>query len=984
MEPLSVILLGIVEAARKAGLLDHLKSLGAETASAAYEKLVQDKMIDSTFLRRLFDPEFEKIFEQAFTGIAPKNRSVRKRFVLAVLTEPDIADTLAALQRGELPPRQVLVAVFAKALPNGDPGDAADRFLANLKDRISEDEKKSLRVLLNLPEKMDEQLALLHEIRALLDTRGTDGSEPALKISTAKLPTTGADLFGREQELARLDAAWDEAHTNIFALVAWGGVGKTALVNHWLNHMAADNYRGAERVYAWSFFSQGTHEDRNVSADPFFNDALRWFGYDGPVIPSAWERGEKLAELVQQRRTLLILDGLEPLQFPPGEMYGRLKDQGLQALLKELARSNPGLCVLTTRVAVKDLDHTVGHGTKVLELEHLSAEAGAQLLRTLGVQGTEKELRQAAEAFGGHALALTLLGRYLSVVHGGEVRKRDRVPRLSEEPEQGGHARRVMLSYEKWLQGRPELDILYLMGLFDRPAAAGALAVLRAEPAIPGLTDNLQQLSEAQWRYAVQHLRELRLLAPADDAPDTLDCHPLVREHFGERLRQQNPEAWRQAHARLYDYYKSLPEKLYGKHLPDTLEEMEPLFAAVAHGCLAGKHQKALDEVYWERIKCKNEHYATKKLGAFGADLAALANFFDAPWDQPAAGLSEADKAVVLNWAGFRLRALGRLREAAAPMQAGMELQAGQEDWKNAASAAGNLSELFLTLGAVARAVDFARKSVTFADRSGDGFLKYAMRTALADALHHAGELDEAEALFRDAERLQQEDQPEYRYLYSLGSYRFCDLLLSRGKVEEVLERTAQTIEIAQRNNWLLDIALDHLSLGRAYLLQALSGDASQLEAAARHLDRAVTGLRESGNQDDLPRGLFARAALFRVQQNFRAAWDDFTEAQEIAGRGEMQLHLVDYHLESARVCVAERRADQAQQHAETAAELIEATGYHRRDGEVALCRAQVARLRGDRTAAHKHLQEAKATFDRQGIRMWDWEIAALEETLQS
>lgn len=154
----------------------------------------------------------------------------------------------------------------------------------------------------------------------------------ALQITLAKLPTTGHDLFGREKELKMLDKAWREAQTNIFSLVAWGGVGKSALVNEWLNGMAKKNYDGAERVYGWSFYSQGTKEEKNVSADPFFDHALRWFGYSGEPIKNQWEKGEKLSELVRAQRTLLILDGLEPLQYPPGEMQGRLKDQGLQAL----------------------------------------------------------------------------------------------------------------------------------------------------------------------------------------------------------------------------------------------------------------------------------------------------------------------------------------------------------------------------------------------------------------------------------------------------------------------------------------------------------------------------------------------------------------------------------------------------------------------------------------------------------------------------
>ncbi|MCP5051629.1 MAG: toll/interleukin-1 receptor domain-containing protein, partial [bacterium] len=54
-------------------------------------------------------------------------------------------------------------------------------------------------------------------------------------ISLSRLPATGAKLFGRETELSFLDNAWDDKHTAIVTLIAWGGVGKTSLVNEWLN-----------------------------------------------------------------------------------------------------------------------------------------------------------------------------------------------------------------------------------------------------------------------------------------------------------------------------------------------------------------------------------------------------------------------------------------------------------------------------------------------------------------------------------------------------------------------------------------------------------------------------------------------------------------------------------------------------------------------------------------------------------------------------
>ncbi|MCP4646634.1 MAG: hypothetical protein GY852_02720, partial [bacterium] len=224
------------------------------------------------------------------------------------------------------------------------------------------------------------------------------------------------------------------------------------------------------------------------------------------------------------------------------------------------------------------------------------------LLEHLGVKGTGRELRQAVEEFDGHALALNLLGTYLVAVCNADVRERDKIDRLVyEEESQGKHALWVMESYEKWLEttpnGRQGLNILLIMGLFDRPAEGDAIRAVLAEPNIEGLTSDLI-ITRTQWKFAVQNLRDLRLIAKKDEnRPDTLDCHPLVREHFGEKLRENNPEAWKEAHSRLYEYYKDLPEK----ELPDTLEEMESLFAAVAHGCQAGRHQETLDDVYWER-----------------------------------------------------------------------------------------------------------------------------------------------------------------------------------------------------------------------------------------------------------------------------------------------------------------------------------------------------------------------------------------------
>jgi tetratricopeptide (TPR) repeat protein len=757
------------------------------------------------------------------------------------------------------------------------------------------------------------------------------GGEVQPRLDLGRLPVAGPLLIGRDNELARLDAAWQDPILHVLTLVAFGGTGKSALVSHWLGRMAAADWRGARRVLDWSFYSQGTKEDRISSADRFLEYALAFFGDPDPKAGAVRDRGLRLAELLRKEKTLLVLDGVEPLQHPSTHpLAGRLKDPGLAALLKSLAGANPGLCVVTTRERIADLDSFSTTAPQV-NLEALSPEAGAELLRELGVTGRVSELRDASKEFGNHALTLSLLGTYLKDICDGDVRRRREVHILEEDADETGHARRVIASYAEALE-KPEVEVLRLLGLFDRPASPAAVKALRAEPTIPGLTETVGPKQEARFRKAVARLRRARLLL--EEGGDELDAHPLVRVYFQEDLQTHRPEAWKAGNLRLYEHLqKEAPD------LPDTLQEMEPLFTAVIHGCRAGRQQEALVEVYWRRIQRSDEYFSANKLGALGLDLSALSSFFDRPWDQPSDSLTSGVQAFVLHQAGFALRSLGRLAEAVPPMEVGLKIRLQQELWAGAATTAGNLSELTLTLGEVDRAVSFGKQSVDLADRSGDAARRMIHRATLADALYQSGRLEESAEAFREAEDLQAEFQPEYPRLYSLRGYRYCDLLLSRGGVEafeEVRGRAEQFFQWRVPSDSILTIALDHLSLGRADLSL---GDFAK---AAEHLDQTVEDLRRAGQEQYLPCGLLARTALRRLQKDWSAAEADLSEVMEIAERGLMRLHECDAHLEHARVC--RDRGDRAglERHVARAREIVEATGYERRRGEVEALEASI------------------------------------------
>nr|VFK19665.1 MAG: SEFIR domain-containing protein [Candidatus Kentron sp. LFY] len=326
-------------------------------------------------------------------------------------------------------------------------------------------------------------------------------------IASTRLPSSTGELFGRQKELARLDRALRDPAIHVIQLIAWGGVGKTALVVHWMARLAARDWcwqapdgppddspghppdhsrtprtnnhpspsptkqndvpRRARRYFDWSFYSQGARDRGSPSADAFIAAALEFFGDPDPQRGSPHDRGARLAELVAREPAILILDGVEPLQYGSGPLQGRIEDPALLALVESLAQ-RPGagrLCVITSRRRLTDLAAFEKHTVIAHGLEHLHPRAGAALLHHAGatrrgaatIHPDDGELKHASREVRGHALTLHLLGSYLGRAHGGDISRRDRVPFQDANSDQGGHAFRVIAAYENWLQEDPSL-----------------------------------------------------------------------------------------------------------------------------------------------------------------------------------------------------------------------------------------------------------------------------------------------------------------------------------------------------------------------------------------------------------------------------------------------------------------------------------------------------------------------------------------------
>ena len=768
------------------------------------------------------------------------------------------------------------------------------------------------------------------------------------------LPSTlssGAGLLaGRENEERLLINAWastaphadPKSKTNIVVLHAIGGAGKTSLLRRLVDRLAADEFPNAEKVLGWSAYSQGSAENRNADSDTFIIDALRFMGELNELPKDSVARARLLVSRLREKRTLFLLDGIEPLQSMPDVDGGRLKDRGLQRVIQDLAFGHPGLLVITSRQHLPELEKRETPGVISHALDKLSAKSGALLLRRLGCWGPKREtemraLEEAADEAHGHALSVTLLGSYINAVEAGNIARRDYLGLrgiIDTSPEQHAtdqtarlakRAGAIMDAYiahfkerekETGNTGEVERLLLSTVGLFDRPADGAAVRTIFDGDVIPGFTDVLASWAPHTRRVRIDiaksRLRDLKLLLETDD-PDGLDAHPLVRGHFGAALFKRNPQAFRTAHERLYRHYAAAAPEL-----PESLRDIQPLLQALGHACAAGLAQEAWVDVYRKRIyRGGASAYIIKQLGAPAANLTALAHFFDPPWATLREDLtSEVSRRSALGRAGFALRALGRLTDAEVSTSLSLALCLEQRDSKNAALDAGNLSELRLALGRVAAAIETGALAVFHADASGDMKQMCYQRTTYADALVQGGRTQEAMACYAEAEKKQAELEPSLPQLYSLQGYRYWDFLLENGAADDVRERIAYAKRVTQsRGLSLLTRGLDALADARVLACYAAHSDQESRRNAGFRMDEAIEALRIAGDEEILIHGLLVRGRFHR--QNYehslgelelKAALEDLSEAHDISWRGGMKLHLADWRLESARLSLAQIR----------------------------------------------------------------------------
>jgi tetratricopeptide (TPR) repeat protein len=758
---------------------------------------------------------------------------------------------------------------------------------------------------------------------------------------------------GRVSERKMLTGWLTKGEEPVLALVAIGGMGKSALTWVWVQRdvlglpvpgvpreegAASEQCRvpeGArpEGVLWWSFYDRESTFERFLDEAPVY---LSGGKHDPRSIPSTHEKMQAVYSLLRERRFLVVLDGVERILRAYARMDAPYRGDEVEAdqqgdfrscvdphagdFLKWLAGGPMNSrVVLTSRLFPRDLEDMAGCCHE--ELASMDPEDAVAFFCAQGVKGTRAEIQSACAPYGYLPLALRLLAGVIvrDKRTPGDIRVADRHPVL---PELKGkeHHHILQVAYDE--MDEEKRTLLSKIAAFRSPMTYDALAVFNPY----GNTD--------EFDAALDELIARGLLL-FDQGRGLFDMHPIVRQHAYDRLADKVG-----THTRLRDYFARVPAPDRDK--VESLEDLAPTIELYHHTVRAGRYDEACALLY-ERLVPNPLHF---RFGAYQLMIELKLALFPDGEDHPPRLKRESDQAWTLNALANSCSLAGQSRRAVPLFEMHNALREKAGDAKDIATGLENLADDHLKLGQLHAAEGSLRRRIELCREIKDPFPEAVGHAELARLLAYQGAFDEAapemhaalDTFARGAAR-----QSEC----VVWAYRALRALLM-GNADEGLEpaRRAHEIACGRRNErdriraeWLLGWAFVALAsktdVGagvrqpadsaqaqpRAAVPHGSSGAAPLLGEAETHLTEALTRCRRINMVDHEPDILLAWARWHHAKGDSAPAQDRAREALTVADRCEYRLNQADIHNFLALLALEAGDRETARKHAETARE---------------------------------------------------------------
>jgi hypothetical protein len=739
---------------------------------------------------------------------------------------------------------------------------------------------------------------------------------------------------GRREERRTLTEWLTSGTQGIFAYVALGGFGKSALTWAWVQRgvlglplpgMPDDacdaDYRLPDDakpggVLWWSFY------EREAKFDAFLREALVYCSggqADPASLNSDHDRVVALVNLLQQHRFLLVLDGFERelrayaslnasyqgddvAEEPRADHRACIDPRAADFLRRLAALPLQSRVLMTTRLFPRELE---GHGGATLpacrreDLTALHPEDAVAFFRAQGIKGHHAEIEAACSDSGFHPLALRLLAGMIlnDPERPGDV---DAAKGYDPCPELVAREHHVLqLAYDAL---RPDLR-----ELLSRLAAFRGPVEYEAAKAISPLDD------EAALKPALRELTERGLLL-FDRAAVRHDLHPIVRRYAYDRLTDKEG-----VHTRLQDYwFWAVPQT--GR--VERMEDLAPVIELYHHTIGAGRHDDAC-HLFYNRLATPLLY----QLAAYHTCVELVRGLLpngEACRPQLA---SKRSQSWSLNVLAVAYGYLGQPRRMVALQEMANAIDEAAGDAPNLAIGLRNLAVSQAATGCLHRAEGNLRRSIALSAQAKHGSGRGVGCDELGRLLARQGAFEDARhEIFDAAEAFKQSGE------LAAG----CTALIYLALVTMLMGDANEAREVAHRARTLAD------SVGRVFcpvernIVQAewllgwscvaLAAEhpedcQSHLLDAETHLTEALSRCCRSNMVDHEPDILLAWARWHRLKGNADEARTQAEEALYIADRCEYRLCQADMHNFLALLDLEAGNLSAAREHAETAKE---------------------------------------------------------------
>jgi tetratricopeptide (TPR) repeat protein len=761
-----------------------------------------------------------------------------------------------------------------------------------------------------------------HDVIIHADTKIKGFPEPPAPYVAHPYPAH-EHFTGREQERAEL-TAWltDDVHP-LLAVIAIGGMGKSALAWYWLHNdllpLGLGNWdlRGA---LWWSFYDQKAGFERFLRrtiayASSGQMDAEKW---------SVWDRMECLRTLLAGQRFLLVLDGAERLlrayaRMDAPYLGGKVGDDDSSAdqvssrqcadlntgtFLQWLAGLNATKTLLTSRLLPRELEGLAGVAR--MNLTKMDTRDAVRFFQAMKIKGTRAEIQATCAPYGYLPLALRLLA---GLVVEDPVRPGDIAVAAEYEVTKDlrGKERHHILERAYDALEPTAQELLSRIAAFRSPVGYRVLQTLFGPPA--------EETGEETFRFENEQvlkdtLRELikRGLLSCQEGGGHYDLHPVVRHYAYDRLTDKEG-----THTRLRDYFAAVPEP----ERVESLDDLAPMIELCHHTVCAGRYDEAF-KLFARRLS----NPLIFRLGALGTSIELLRSLCVDGEDNPPRLRDVADQGEALMDLALAYSYSGRLRSALQLYRASSDLFRKTDRKLGLAIILLNLAYYQASLGELREAEQNLLSSIKLRQEVGNKYREGIGHAELGRLLTFCGAFDAAKRELAIAiEQLQNQRDSQYLGL----TWGYCALrALLLGDAHVSANAAHRAINLAYAWQWTRDIIQAEWLLGAA--LVALASEergrrSENLSEAEIHLTEALTRCRYIDLIEMEPDILLAWARWHCAAGNAQRGRERAEEALAIADRCEYRLVQADAHLTIAQLALEVGSLPEARQHAEAARE---------------------------------------------------------------